>query len=199
MPVGVALENSNCDCDDFLDSLLRIFYADSSRLGQFTEVAPIDTPQPYAMLLAHQRHMTVTVEAFHSDRVDVQVLRSSRQDDSYSREILLRLQNTAEVIQFGIVRIHLHRIAEELKREILEEKKPLGRILIEHQVLREVEFFKLWQVRCGFALAQFFSVPLETETFGRTAVIHCDGEPAIELLEIVRPVFDWKGSPSRAQ
>jgi hypothetical protein len=25
-------------------------------------------------------------------------------------------------------------------------------------------------------------------TYGRTAIIHCDGEPAVELLEIVTPV-----------
>jgi hypothetical protein len=31
-------------------------------------------------------------------------------------------------------------------------------------------------------------VPEGTTTFGRTAMIHCNGEPAVELLEIVAPV-----------
>jgi hypothetical protein len=31
-------------------------------------------------------------------------------------------------------------------------------------------------------------VPKGTLTYGRTALIHCNQEPAIELLEIVAPV-----------
>ena len=72
--------------------------------------------------------------------------------------------------------------------EILEEKKPLGRVLIEHQVLREIELFDLVRVTCGSALARLFSVAEGTTTFGRTAMIYCDREPAIELLEIVAPI-----------
>jgi hypothetical protein len=67
------------------------------------------------------------------------------------------------------------------------KKKPLGRVLIEHQVLREVELLELWQVFCGPVLSELFSVSQDTVTYGRTAMIHCNGEPAIELLEIVRP------------
>jgi hypothetical protein len=88
------------------------------------------------------------------------------------------------------VRLHLHRFADGPKREILEEKKPLGRVLIEHQVLREVELFDLWRIHCGPVLIQAFSVPVNIIIFGRTAVIHCDGEPAIELLEIVRSTLN---------
>jgi chorismate-pyruvate lyase len=188
VPDPFAWKTLDRDSEKFLDGLIDQFYRDSTQLGRFSLVELTDAPQPYAMLLAHNRHMTVTVEAFHRDAVDVKVLRSQTHGDSYSREILLQAQQSGQVVQYGIVRIHLHRIAEEPKREILEEKKPLGRVLIEHQVLREVELFKLWQIHCGPVLARLFSVASDTVTFGRTAIIHCDGEPAIELLEIVRPV-----------
>ncbi len=190
MPDPFAWKTLDRDSEKFLDGLIDQFYRDSTQLGRFTLVELTDAPQPYAMLLAHNRHMTVTVEAFHRDAVDVKVLRSQTHGDSYSREILLQAQQSGQVVQYGIVRIHLHRIAEGPKREILEEKKPLGRVLIEHQVLREVELFKLWRIQCGPVLARLFSVSPDTLTFGRTTIIHCDGEPAIELLEIVRPVDD---------
>jgi hypothetical protein len=55
-------------------------------------------------------------------------------------------------------------------------------------VLREVELLKVWRVHCGSALSRMFQVSPETITYGRTAMIHCDSEPAIELLEIVAPI-----------
>lgn len=175
------------DAEGFLSSLIGLFYDDTTQLGRFLLTDAVAVPSPYGMLLAHNRHMTVTVEAYHRDSVDVRVLRSLRKAECYSREILLDTRRLGQTVQYGIVRLHLHRIAEVPKREILEEKKPLGRILIEQHVLREVELFDVWHIQCGPMLAQLFSVPNDTVTYGRTAMIHCDGEPAIELLEIVRP------------
>jgi len=186
VPAKISRPSTDRDAEGFLESLIGLFYANPEPVGCFELVEALAVPSPYSTLLAHNRHMTVTVEAFHREAVEVQVMRSLNQGDSYSREILLRTQRRGNVVQYGIVRLHLHRIAEGPKREILEEKKPLGRVLIEHQVLREVELFDLWRIQCGPVLAQVFSVPIETITFGRTAMIHFDGEPAIELLEIVR-------------
>jgi len=61
----------------------------------------------------------------------------------------------------------------------------LGRILVQHNVLRNVELVGLWEIRAGRELAAFLGVPRETTVYGRTALIHCNGEPAVELLEIV--------------
>ena len=47
---------------------------------QFEFVSADDVPPPYHGLLVHEHHMTVTVEAHHGDRVNVQVL-ARRQDN----------------------------------------------------------------------------------------------------------------------
>jgi chorismate-pyruvate lyase len=91
------------------------------------------------------------------------------------------------VVQYGIVRLFPRFLPEQPLQEILARQKPLGRVLIEHDVLRHIELFDLLQIRCGKVLADFFSVPKGTKTYGRTAILHCNNEPAIELLEIVRP------------
>lgn len=188
MPDELGLSYPGRDEQAFLASLVDLYYQEPPELGRFSAVDSSRLPQPFERLLAHDRHMTVTVESFHGDSVDVEVLRSRREGDSYSREILLRTQRRGDVVQYGIVRLRLHLIAEEPRREILQERKPLGRVLIEHQVLREVELLKVWQVHCGPALSRMFQVSPETITYGRTAMIHCDSEPAIELLEIVAPI-----------
>lgn len=171
-----------------LDSLIAVYYPDPKELGAFQSVSASETSADYNHLLNHNHHMTVTVEAYYRDSVNVKVLRSSRSATHYCREILLTLQKTKRVVQYGIVRLNLATISEAPRTEILEEKKPLGRVLIEHQVLREIELFDLVRVSCGSALAKLFSIAEGTTTFGRTAMIYCNNEPAIELLEIVTPI-----------
>jgi hypothetical protein len=39
----------------------------------------------------------------------------------------------------------------------------------------------------GYELTQAFGLDEARPTYGRLAIIHCDGKPAIELLEVVAP------------
>ena len=48
----------------------------SSELAVFQSVATV--PPPFDLLLDHHKHMTVTVEAFHGQKVDVVVHRTKR-------------------------------------------------------------------------------------------------------------------------
>ncbi|MBW3598572.1 MAG: hypothetical protein KY475_15035 [Planctomycetes bacterium] len=169
-----------------LETLVGLFYDEPERLGDFDEVPASELPQPYARLLDHDKHMTVTVEAFHGSPVDVQVLETHVTSTHYARRILLTRQSDRKVVQFGIVRLNLACLDDEVRREIISQSKPLGRILIEHNVLRQVELVSLWRVACGPDLREYFGSGSEA-TFGRTALIHCNGEPAVELLEVVAP------------
>jgi chorismate-pyruvate lyase len=168
-----------------LDDLVSIFYTDPMELGAFQAVEAEDLPDNYRTLLAHDDHMTVTVESFHGSPVDVEVLQSQLNLRSYSRKILLRRHSDGQVVQFGIVRLDFQYLSEEVQQEILARQTPLGRILIQHNVLRNVELVGLWKIRAGRELAAFLGVPQEMTVYGRTALIHCNGEPAVELLEIV--------------
>ena len=79
-------------------------------------------------------------------------------------------------------------LSPEVRQKILLENIPLGRILLEHNVLTKVQLQALWRVLPGPALRKLFTIPAGQITYGRTATIHCNGGPAIELLEIVSPV-----------
>lgn len=169
------------------NELIEIYYQDPSLLGRFERVDSASVPKVYRKLLDHSNHMTVTVESHHADQVDVEVLQSDFADEHYRREILLKTYQARRVVQYGIVRLNTRYLSDKPRNEILEQRKPLGRVLIEHDVLREIELFDLLRVECGPVLAKFFDVELGTVCYGRTALIHCDHEPAIELLEVVRP------------
>lgn len=177
-----------------LPELVGLFYERPEELGTFEPIAAAEIPQPYRRLLAHNKHMTETVEQFHGCKVDVQVLASRRDNGYYSRKILLTRQSDGEVVQFGIPRLNMEYLDEEVRREIESETKPLGRVLIEHNVLREVQLVALWKVEPGPDLCRMFGLAAKPASekpalavYGRTALIYCNGEPAIELLEIVTP------------
>jgi chorismate-pyruvate lyase len=168
-----------------LDTLLKLFYDEPERLGRFAEVASGELPQPYATLLDHHDHMTVTLESFHDCQVRVEVLKTNITATHYSRKIVLHRESDDAVVLFGIVRLDMRCIDEPVRREIKGQGKPLGRILIEHNVLRQVEMVKLLRVECGPDLREFLGPRAPALVYGRTALIHCNGEPAVELLEIV--------------
>ncbi len=187
-----------------LMELIRLFYDAPEELGEFAPIAAEAMPEAYRRLLAHDQHMTVTVERFHGCLVDVRVIESKSLPPHYARKILLTRQSDGVVVQFGIVRIDLDQVDAATREEILARRKPLGRILIEHNVLREVELVDLWRVTPGAELRRLFgqsesatlsdtaipsgSASTFASTFGRTALIHCNGRPAVELLEIVAAV-----------
>ena len=151
-------------------------------------VPPDEVPEPYRRLLVHHHHMTVTVEAFYGRPVDVRILASRRGGNSYNREILLELHGTGQVVQFGAVRIDLSCCAGPVADAILEGKTPLGRVLIEHNVLRRIEPTAFLQIEPGPKLVEWFGLPRARLTYGRMGVIFCDDRPAIAVLEILAPV-----------
>jgi hypothetical protein len=170
-----------------LDHLAGLFYADLAQLGTFEEVLVENTPEPYRKLLAHHEHMTVAVEQHHGSRVDVEVLSTQRDGDFYSRKILLHRQSDGEIVLFGVPRLNLKLLDEDVRREILGQNVPLGRVLIDHNVMREVQLASLYRIEPGPDLCQMFRLKRPTTTYGRTAFIYLDGYLAIELLEVVAP------------
>ncbi|MBX3420394.1 MAG: hypothetical protein KF752_02445 [Pirellulaceae bacterium] len=173
-----------------LDDLIALFYVDPALLGQFQSITADQCPTVYRRLLAHTGHMTLTVEQHHGQPVDVQVLADRQLGSTYQRQILLRRRSDQRVVQFGIVSLALDSLSEQVQAAITSKQIPLGRILIQHDVLRQVHLSDLWRVECGDELAAYFAVPAGSVTFGRTAQIAVGTTPAVQLLEIVAPETD---------
>jgi hypothetical protein len=169
-----------------LHELLSLFPT-ADDFAHFEVVAPEEVPPPYHGLLVHEHHMTVTVEAYHGDRVDVVIYNRRHDGPYYARRIFLALQQSRRVVQYGLVRINLRYCSPEVRKEIIAGETPLGRVLINHDVMRRIEPTTFLRVLPGPALVDRFGLDRPQPTYGRLAYIHCDGQPAIEVLEVVRP------------
>jgi chorismate-pyruvate lyase len=153
----------------------------------FQVVPASQVPQPYHELLVHDQHMTVTLERFHSQRVHLTVLARRRQENDYARMILLSLEGSGEIVEFGTVRMDLSCVSEAVRAAIVAGRTPLGRVLIEHNVLRHIDPIGYLRIAPSQQLRAWFNAPDTDPIFGRVAIITCNGQPAVQLLEIVRP------------
>lgn len=170
-----------------LDHLYNLFL-DAADKPAAEPIDAAELPEPYRRLLAHTHHMTVTVEAFYASPVDVKVLTLRRLGNDYARKILLKLREGGKVVQFGLVRIDLGVCPPAVRDEIVEGKTPLGRVLIQHNMLRRIEPVAFLRVQPAAKMAGWFGGEAGAETFGRLGVIYTGDRPAVEVLEILAPV-----------
>ena len=169
---------------DELKSLTDVF-SDSAPLFERAEHVPSATmPEPYRKMLAHDQHMTVTMESFHNCLVDVKIIDRKLEGDIYTRKILLLKSGTDQVVQFGIVRFDLQYVTKSVREEILSGETPLGRILINQNVLRHLDLGAVLRITAGPGLAEYLQMQTGSVTYGRLATIFCNRRPAVDLLEI---------------
>lgn len=146
-----------------------------------------DLPPPFRDLLVHTNHMTTVLEqhygipvVLHIRRV---VVRPERRE--YHREITLTAGECGPTVEFGVVRIALDALPDAVAAEIVEQRRPLGEILIRHDVLRRVEPRYYYRFAADSPIAACY-LPPPVALYGRVARINCNGRTAIRMLEVVR-------------
>lgn len=170
-----------------LEKLTSLFSGSGSLIANAEHIPSSETPEPYKQLLVHEEHMTVTMEAFHHTAVSVKILDRMQDDLIYARKILLTADTTGRVVQFGIVRFDFSYVTEAVRREILAGQTPLGRILINHNVLRQIDLGAILKLTPGPELQRYFEGNGGV-TYGRLATIFCSRKPAVDLLEVSAPL-----------
>ena len=175
------------------DELKKLTSAFAEFEQLFQEVSHVPgalTPEPYKRMLVHDHHMTVTMESYHGASVDVEVMQHNfdEANNVYSRMILLRNSESGEVVQFGVVRFDFQYVTTQVRDEIVAGEIPLGRVLINHNVLRHIDLGAIVSLKSGPLIASTFGIPVGTSTYGRLATIFCNRSPAVDLLEISRPL-----------
>lgn len=173
---------------DELKKLTGLFPGGNELFERADHVASALVPEPYKRLLVHEHHMTVTMEEFYGTAVVVKVLDRKLDGDIYSRKIILETGEDGRPVQFGIVRFDLSVVLPAVRGEILSEQTPLGRILINYNVLRHIDLGAIVQLTAGRGLSNVFGCPPGEVTYGRLATIFCNRRPAVDLLEVPAPV-----------
>jgi hypothetical protein len=173
---------------DEFNALTSLFPEEQPLVSKVEYIPASTTPEPYKTMLVHEHHMTVTMENYHGCPVDVKIIARHLEGELYSRKILLTKTGTDDVVQFGIVRFNFEYVTPAVKEEILEGDIPLGRVLINHNVLRHIDLNAILRLTAGPGLAKYLQMAEGGVTYGRVATIFCNQQPAIDLLEVSAPL-----------
>ena len=151
-------------------------------------VAASQVPAPFDSLLVHNDHMTAKLRHHHGRPLALRVLDEVHDDPLYRRKIVLTLEGTQRIVEFGVVRIDFRFAPPQARAAILEQRLPLGDVLMQCGALRQIEpnwYVKL-SARCP--IVADFCAPGLDQVYGRIGTIYCDREPAVEVLEVVTTV-----------
>ena len=165
------------------------FYARSGlNLPPLDQVDGEAVPEPYKLLLVHERDMTSTLENFHKTGIHLRLVSRQQRGDEYYREVVLALDGSEKPVEFGAIKIHLNRFSEQARQEILREQFPLGHILkdfgIEYQS-RPRAFLRIASDKTINGLLGLSGAHL---LYGRrNTLLNPAEEPLAEIVEILPP------------
>ena len=92
-------------------------------------VAPYEIPMPYRSMLVHEDDMTITLERHFGGRVILRALSTFTSGAWYFRRVLLVQEYTGRPVEMGAIRMKLDRFGARVRKQILKNEVPLGRIL----------------------------------------------------------------------
>jgi chorismate-pyruvate lyase len=166
--------------------LLFAFFGDAE-LPLATIIPADDVPPPYHDLLVHHGHMTEALERYYASPVAVHPYRVHQHGEMYGRKLDLSLFSSGKIVMTGLMIINLTFVREEIARQIVAGTTPLGRILVDNNVLREVSSGAYLRLDPADPIVARFRQEKARPAYGRLATIFFDGKPAVDLLEIVAP------------
>lgn len=163
-------------------------FGDEGDLARFKQVSGPAVPQPFQRLLVHDQHMTVALEAYHAGPVHLCVHDSVVRDDEYVRKITLHAQPNGPAVLLGIMRFDFRYCSAATREEVVAGKTPLGRILIEHDILRHLSGGPYYRVSTRPDGLLGLEVDLPSHCHARLAQINCNGGHAVRVLEIITSI-----------
>jgi chorismate-pyruvate lyase len=165
------------------------FYARSGlTLPPLDQIEGDVVPEPYKTLLVHDRDMTSTLENYHGAGVHLRLLGRERKGGDYFREVLLVLDGSERPVEFGAIQIHLARFPEPARREILEERYPLGHVLKDHAIAYASRPQAFLRIASDRLINELLGLHGAHVLYGRrNTLLTPAGESLAEIVEILPP------------
>ena len=173
---------------NLLYPLSEFYLQDGLTLPAVTGIDGQQLPEPYKTLLVHETDMTSTLEKYHDQKLRLRILRRRLEGDEYSRQVLLVTERDQKPVEFGAIKINLQHFAEEVRQQILEERRPLGAILYDEKIpyiSRPIAFI---QVTPDAIMKSVLGLGDNILLFGRRNVLMSPSQQILaDILEVLPP------------
>lgn len=132
--------------------------------------------------------MTPTLEKFHGERIHLAVLSSQQRDDFYFREVVLLLDKTDKPVEFGAIKINLALFPSAARKEILEERRPLGTLLADYTITHTSRPKAYLRIHSDDFINASLKLDRSQWLFGRRNTLwNPEQRPLAEIVEILPP------------
>lgn len=147
-----------------------------------------EVPAPYKQLLVHERDMTSTLENFYEQRIHIRLLHRHLSEHTYSREVLLELNETDTPVEFGAIKIYLPGFPALARERIVEAQSPLGRILKEFNITYLSRPKAFLRVASDRVISGALKLTGTHRLYGRcNRLTDPRGNPLADIVEILPP------------
>jgi hypothetical protein len=144
-----------------------------------------DIPSPYRSLLVHTNDMTLTLERHFGGRVVLRPLATFTSGPSYFRRVLLAQEYTGRPVEMGAIRIKIGAFSERIRREILKNDVPLGRLLRDGGVDYESRPKVFLAVEPNPEMMGVFWMRESRTLYGRRTEMMQDGAKIGDIVEVL--------------
>jgi chorismate-pyruvate lyase len=165
---------------------LDFVYARSGvALPQVRAIDPEDIPLPYRSLLVHESDMTLTLERHFGGRVTLRPLATFTSGSWYFRRVLLAQEYTGRPVEMGAIRIRIGAFPERIRKQILKNDVPLGRLLRDGGVNYQSRPTRFLSLTPNSEMMGVFWMREPKTLYGRrTEMIH-DGAKVGDIVEVL--------------
>lgn len=156
---------------------------------EYQVLEPVDLPEPYRQLLAHEGDMTSRLENYYRSSIRINRLRSSNDGKNYFREVILHTsETTPRAVEYGAIEIQFAQLPEFAKDEVIAGEMPLGAILNQGRIPYSCSLRGFFNVVPDNSIKEVFSIDLSDHLFGRSNTIETrTGETIAQIVEILPP------------
>ena len=151
-------------------------------------VAPYQIPMPYRSLLVHEDDMTITLERHFGGRVVLRALSTFTSGAWYFRRVLLVQEYSGRPVEMGAIRMKLDAFGARLKKQILENEVPLGRILRDGGFKYVSHATAFLAITPNPEMMGVFWMREPRTLYGRRTEIVHDGSKIGDIVEVLPPV-----------
>ena len=184
-----ALEQEIPTISPLLHPLDEFYLERGMQLPSIYSIPGEEMPEPYRTLLVHEADMTPQLASFHKSSIQLEVLRREQRGDFYYRGVVLHAGEKGNVpVEFGAIKISLMLFPPTARREILEEKLPLGSILAKYKIAHTSRPKAFLKLKSDLYINQALRLKQDQVLYGRRNT-HADlqGRPLAEIIEILPP------------
>ena len=154
-------------------------------LPQVDAVEAGDIPLPYQSLLVHRNDMTITLERHFGGRVALRPLSTLLQGPWYFRRVLLAQEYTGRPVEMGAIRIRIAAFSPRVRREILRNDVPLGRLLRDNGVDYESRPKVFLRVTPNAEMMGVFWMREPKTLYGRRTEMMHNGTKIGDIVEVL--------------